>query len=76
MGSPLMFEDVDPSMVQEVPTHQLDLKEAADHLEVKRRRRRHPRTEQEILLAELALNIELLRSVVSLLLQVSEAAAV
>lgn len=46
MGSPLMFEDVDPSMVQEVTTHQLDLTKAADDLEVKRWRRRHPQTER------------------------------
>lgn len=44
MGSPLMFENVDPSMVQDATSHQL---EAADDLEVKRRRRhRHPQTER------------------------------
>lgn len=45
MGSPLMFEDVDPSMVQDATTHQLDLREAADDLEVTPWRRRRPQTE-------------------------------
>lgn len=70
-----MLEDVDPSMVPEATGHQLDLREAAQDLEVKRRRPLRPSLgQQEVLLAELASNMKLLRSVVSSLLQVSETA--
>lgn len=46
MSSPLKFEDVDPSVVQDATTPQLDLTEAADDLKAKGRCRRHPQTER------------------------------